>query len=100
MYRCWWPPPGSYESFGSVACRRTYKINPRTAVAVQTIRRYADENGLAVWDMYEIHLAGIHRACLNWQEAIDTSDHVYTICWTVYRLHKASFVLPGLVKSL
>ena len=45
-------PPGSYESFRQRRRRRTYKINPRTAVAVQTIRCYADENGLAVWDMY------------------------------------------------
>ena len=68
-------PPGSYESFRQR--RRTYKINPRTAVAVQTIRRYADENGLAVWDMYEI-LGGVRRACLNWQEAgLMRLDHVH-----------------------
>ncbi|MEO4800116.1 lipase, partial [Bacteroides uniformis] len=70
-------PPGSYESFRQRRRRRTYKINPRTAVAVQTIRRYADENGLAVWDMYEI-LGGTHRACLNWQEAgLMGPDHVH-----------------------
>ena len=70
-------PPGSYESFRQRRRRRTYKINPRTAVAVQTIRRYADENGLAVWDMYEI-LGGTHRACLNWQEAgLMRPDHVH-----------------------
>ena len=61
-------PPGSYESFRQRRRRRTYKVNPRTAVTVRTIRRYADENGLAVWDMYEI-AGGIRRACLNWQEA-------------------------------
>lgn len=32
-------PPGSYDSFRQRRRRRTYKINPRTAVAVQTIRR-------------------------------------------------------------
>ncbi len=69
-------PPGSYESFRQRR-RRTYKINPRTAVTVQTIRRYADENGLAVWDMYEI-LGGVRRACLNWQEAgLMRPDHVH-----------------------
>lgn len=69
-------PPGSYESIRQRR-RRTYKINPRTAVAVQTIRRYADENGLAVWDMYEI-LGGVRRACLNWQEAgLMRPDHVH-----------------------
>ena len=35
-------PPGSYESFRQRRRRRTYKINPRTSVAVQTIRRFAD----------------------------------------------------------
>ncbi len=69
-------PPGSYESFGRRR-RRTYKVNPRTAVAVRTIRRYADENGLAVWDMYGI-LGGVRRACLNWQEAgLMRPDHVH-----------------------
>lgn len=61
-------PPGSYESFRRSRRRRTYTINPRTAVAVQTIRRFADANGLAVWDMYEV-AGGSRRACLNWQEA-------------------------------
>lgn len=32
-------PPGSYDSFRQRRRRRTYKINPRTAVAAQTIRR-------------------------------------------------------------
>ena len=40
------------ESFRQRRRRRTYKINPRTAVAVQTIRRYADENGLAALILY------------------------------------------------
>ena len=57
--------------------RRTYSINPRTALAVQTIHKYADENGLAVWDMYNI-LGGTRRACLNWQEAwLMRPDHVH-----------------------
>jgi len=69
-------PPGSYESFGRRR-RRTYRINPRTAIAVRTIQRYADENGLAVWDMYGI-LGGSRRACLNWQEAgLMRPDHVH-----------------------
>lgn len=70
-------PPGAYESFRGRNRRRTYRINPRTAVAVQTIRRYADENGLAVWDLYGI-LGGAQRACLNWQEAgLMRPDHVH-----------------------
>lgn len=70
-------PPGSYESTRQGRRRRTYKINPRTAITVQTIHRYADENGLAVWDMYGI-LGGIHRACLNWQKAgLMRPDHIH-----------------------
>ena len=70
-------PPGSYESFRQRRHRRTYSINPRTAVAVQTIRKYADDNGLAVWDMYET-LGGTRRACLNWQSAgLMRPDHVH-----------------------
>lgn len=70
-------PPGSYDSFRQRRRRRTYKINPRTAVAAQTIRRFADANGLAVWDMYET-FGGVRRACLNWQEArLMRPDHVH-----------------------
>ena len=61
-------PPGSYDSFRKSRRRRTYSINPRTAIAVETMRRFADDNGLAVWDMYEA-VGGRQRACLNWQEA-------------------------------
>lgn len=70
-------PPGAYESFRQRRRHRTYSINPRTAVAVQTIHKYADENGLAVWDLYTI-LGGARRACLNWQEAgLMRPDHVH-----------------------
>lgn len=70
-------PPGSYESTRVRRRRRSYSINPRTAIAAQTIRKYADDNGLAVWDMYET-LGGIRRACLNWQEAgLMRPDHVH-----------------------
>lgn len=70
-------PPGSYDSFRTRRRRRTYKINPRTAIAVEAIHRYADANGLAVWDVYNI-LGGSRRACLNWQEAgLMRPDHVH-----------------------
>lgn len=70
-------PPGSYESQRQRRRRRTYQINPRTAVAVQTIHRFVDANGLAVWDMYEV-FGGSRRACLNWQEAgLMRPDHVH-----------------------
>ena len=69
-------PPGSYESFRQRR-RRTYKINSRAAVAVQTICRFADANGIAVWDMYNV-FGGSRRACLNWQEAgLMRPDHVH-----------------------
>lgn len=44
---------------------------------MQTIRRFADANGLAVWDMYEA-FGGVRRACLNWREAgLMRPDHVH-----------------------
>ena len=70
-------PPGSYESFRQRNRRRTYSINPRTVVAVDTIRRYAYEHKIAVWDMYNI-LGGSKRACKNWQEAgLMRPDHIH-----------------------
>lgn len=70
-------PPGAYESFRQRGRRRTYKINPRTSIAVRNIHKYADENGLAVWDLYEV-AGGVRRACLNWQEAgLMRPDHVH-----------------------
>ena len=69
-------PPGSYERLGR-GRRRTYRINPRTEAAARTIVRYADANGLAVWDLYNT-AGGASRACLNWQEAgLMRPDHVH-----------------------
>ena len=65
-------PPGSYESFRQRKRKRTYAINPRTATAVETIRRYAKDHRLPVWDMYDV-VGGKHRACTNWTR----SDHVH-----------------------
>lgn len=70
-------PPGSYDSQRQRGRRRTYRINPRTETAARTICRYADANGLAVWDLYMI-AGGPTRACLNWQEAhLMRPDHVH-----------------------
>ena len=43
-------------------------INPRTPSVVSTELRFARENGLAVWDLYDI-VGGKERACLNWNAA-------------------------------
>ena len=70
-------PPGSYESFRQRRRRRTYAVNPRTATASETIRRYAKEHRLLVWDMYEV-VGGKRRACVNWTEAkLMRPDHVH-----------------------
>ena len=70
-------PPGSYESKRRGRGRRTYAINPRTSAVVKNIIRFADANGLAVWDLYDI-AGGVKRACLNWQEAgLMRPDHVH-----------------------
>jgi len=68
-------PPGSYQGR-----RRAYSLNPRTAIAVQTIHRFAHDNGIAGWDMFNI-CGGGKRACLNWQSAkMMRPDHVhYTV---------------------
>ena len=70
-------PPGSYESFRQRRRRRTYAINPRTATAAETIRRYAKDHRLLVWDMYDV-VGGKRRACTNWTEAnLMRPDHVH-----------------------
>lgn len=70
-------PPGSYESFRQNRRRRTYSINPRTATAVNTIRKYAHDRKLAVWDMYNV-VGGKEYACKNWWNAgLMRSDHVH-----------------------
>ena len=70
-------PPGSYESFRQRRRRRTYAVNPRTATAVETIRRYAGDHRLLVWDMYDV-VGGKKRACKNWTEAkLMRPDHVH-----------------------
>lgn len=70
-------PPGSYESFRQRRRRRTYAINPRTTTAAETIRRYAKNNRLLVWDMYDV-VGGKRRACTNWTEAkLMRPDHVH-----------------------
>ena len=71
-------PPGSYDSFRQRRRgRATYAINPRTAIASQTIRRYAKEHRLLVWDMYDA-VGGSRRACTNWTAArLMRPDHVH-----------------------
>ncbi|WP_374049404.1 SGNH/GDSL hydrolase family protein [uncultured Bacteroides sp.] len=70
-------PPGSYESFRQRKRRRTYAINPRTAIATETIHHYARNHNLVVWDMYEV-VGGKRRACTNWTEAkLMRPDHVH-----------------------
>lgn len=70
-------PPGSYESVRRQRRRRTYHVNPRTALTVQTILRYAADHDVAVWNLYGV-AGGEQRACLNWQEAgLMRPDHVH-----------------------
>lgn len=70
-------PPGSYESFRQRRRRRTYSVNPRTATAANTIRKFASDHHLLVWDLYDV-AGGSLRACKNWQEArLMRPDHVH-----------------------
>ncbi|MDR1003834.1 MAG: SGNH/GDSL hydrolase family protein [Prevotellaceae bacterium] len=69
-------PPGSFDRFGTRR-RRTYKVNPRTAVATRTICRFARAYRLAVWNLYAI-AGDSARAPLNWQDAkLMRPDHVH-----------------------
>lgn len=53
-------PPGSYIRY-----RRRRSINQRTPLVARTIVDYANKNGYACWDLYNI-AGGRNRACLNW----------------------------------
>ena len=61
----WTTPPGAYVRNGR---RGPRVINPRTPSVVSTELRFARENGLAVWDLYDI-VGGKERACQNWNAA-------------------------------
>jgi lysophospholipase L1-like esterase len=70
-------PPGSYDSFRRRRRRRTYSVNPRTAVAASTLRNYGQARKLAVWDVYTV-VGGEARACANWTESgLMRSDRVH-----------------------
>ena len=85
-------PPGSYQGR-----RRTYSLNPRTAIAVQTLHRFAHDNGIAVWDLFNI-CGGARRACLNWQSAkMMRPDHVhYTVDGYIFQ---GQLLYQALVKA-
>ena len=57
-------PPGAYVRNG----RRGRVINPRTSLVVDTQLKFAEENQLAVWDMYHV-VGGSQYACRNWTAA-------------------------------
>lgn len=70
-------PPGSYESFRQRRRKRIYTINPRTATVAKTIRSYAKDHHLLIWDLYDV-VGGRERACLNWTESqLMRPDHVH-----------------------
>ncbi len=53
-------PPGAYTGG-----RRSRTVNPRTMTVVGVIKEYAREQGMAVWNLYEI-VGGKAYACRNW----------------------------------
>lgn len=54
-------PPGAYVS------RRSRTPNPRTVTAARTITDYAQEHGMASWDLYNV-VGGKSDACRNWSK--------------------------------
>jgi lysophospholipase L1-like esterase len=70
-------PPGSYDSYRKRRRQRTYSINPRTTTAVNTLRNYGQDQGLAVWDMYNA-VGGKDHACTNWwTSGLMRPDHIH-----------------------
>ncbi len=71
-------PPGSYFRYKQRKRKRpSYRVNPSTPAAVETIKRYARNNRLPVWDLYEI-AGGQANACGNWTRAgLMQQDHVH-----------------------
>lgn len=57
-------PPGAYVRNG----RKGKIVNPRTAQVVDTELKYTRENGLAIWNLYQV-VGGKKSACRNWSEA-------------------------------
>lgn len=57
-------PPGAYVRNG----RQGRIVNPRTPSVVNTERLFAEENQLALWDLYDI-VGGKQYACRNWTAA-------------------------------
>lgn len=91
-------PPGSYESFRQRRRRRTYAVNPRTATASETIRRYAKEHRLLVWDMYDV--VGGKTSCLCQLDGsqTDASRSRALSARGIYPARK--FIIPGLNQRL
>lgn len=56
-------PPGAYTRKG-----RSKIVNTRTPVVVNTAREFAQKNGMAIWDLYDI-VGGEKCACKNWSKA-------------------------------
>ena len=54
-------PPGAYIRGG----KQGRTVNPRTPKVVETELDYAEQGGLAVWNLYEI-AGGKESACANW----------------------------------
>ena len=65
------------DSLPDVPILLTTPPGSRTATAAETIRRYAKDHRLLVWDMYDV-VGGKRRACTNWTEAkLMRPDHVH-----------------------
>lgn len=69
-------PPGSY--LVSVRRRKKqYYVNFRTSKVADTIRLYAKEHNLWIWDLYNV-AGGQHKACENWRKlGLMYSDKVH-----------------------
>lgn len=69
-------PPGAYIRSG----RRNRIINVRTSLVVKTEKDFAAENGIALWDLYDV-VGGEKYACKNWTAAgMYQRDKIHFTC--------------------
>ncbi len=69
-------PPGSYIRRYSRRRGRYYTVNTRTVKVANTIREFAHDEHVALWDLLE--LAGNKDASINWNKAaLMRRDHIH-----------------------
>lgn len=70
-------PPGSYTSYRGRNRRRVYSVNSMTSNVVKTLKKYAQDKKIPIWDLFAL-AGGQDKACVNWYSAqLMRPDHVH-----------------------